>query len=131
YAYHKFWQPALPAAGTVVETYFRNRGITTAIPPTIRYLPEVFHPEYGWSFPAMVGAIQRFDGKFSAATVTWLCADGSGKAPVYPPRKIYGPYRGSLPSVSPQPAAVLPPAKASKLSCLFISPVLNWQPGRR
>ena len=36
----------------------------------------------------------RVDGQFAGVQVTWLCNDGSEKAPVEPVRKVYGPCRG-------------------------------------
>jgi len=41
----------------------------------------------------MVAAIQDVDGLFAGVLVTWLCNDASGKAPVSPPRKTFGPCR--------------------------------------
>jgi putative DNA primase/helicase len=101
YAYDKLWRPALPTRGTIAEQYLRNRGITIPIPPALRFFPSLPHRDYGWSFPALVAAIQDANGKFAGVTVAWLCADGSDKAPVEPTRKIYGPYHGSAVRLSP------------------------------
>jgi hypothetical protein len=83
-----------------VETYLRNRGISI-IPPVIRFLPLLQHREYGWPFPTLAAGIQDVAGAFAAIAVTWLCADGSDKAPAEPARKIYGPYRSSAVRLAP------------------------------
>ena len=101
YAYEKFWRPSLPAAGTIIETYLRNRGITIPIPPSVRFLPSLFHREYGCPFPAKVAGIQDVNGKFAGVSITSLAADGSNKAPCEPARKIHGPYRGGAVRLSP------------------------------
>jgi hypothetical protein len=92
----KFWLKSKPARGTVVETYLHSRGINIPIPPSIRFLPSLLHRDYGWPFPALVAGIQDGDGGFAAVSLTWLAADGSGKAPVGQgdERRILGPYRG-------------------------------------
>jgi DNA primase len=49
----------------------------------------------------MMAGIQDPHGEFAGISLTWLCADGSGKAPVDPPRKIYGPYGGGCIRLAP------------------------------
>jgi hypothetical protein len=95
------WRASRSAANTVAERYLRGRGITIAPPPSIRFLPLRMHAEYGWPFPALAAGVQAPDGTFAAVSVTWLCADASGKAPVDPPRKIYGPYGGGCIRLAP------------------------------
>jgi hypothetical protein len=48
----RLWRHSLPAAGTIAEHYLRSRGITAAIPATIRFLPP-FEPEH---HPALIAA---------------------------------------------------------------------------
>jgi hypothetical protein len=97
----RIWLSSSPSAGTVVETYLRNRGITIRLPSSIRFIPLMMHHDYGWPFPALVAGLQNDIGSFAAISVTWLCADGSDKAPVDPPRKVYGPYTGSAVRLAP------------------------------
>jgi putative DNA primase/helicase len=92
----QIWLASRSASGTVVAVYLRSRAITVPTPPAIRFRPLLKHRDYGWPFPAMVAGLQGPDDKFAAVSVTWLAADGSDKAPVDPPRKIYGPYRGAV-----------------------------------
>jgi hypothetical protein len=49
----------------------------------------------------MIAGIQDPNGSFAGISITWLCADGSGKAPVDPPRKIFGTYRGGSVRLAP------------------------------
>ena len=91
------WRTAQPAAGTIVESYLRSRGITVALPATIRFLParDVDH------HPAMIvpyviadepepGELGVDIEKIVAVHVTLLKPDGSGKADVQPNKKTLG-----------------------------------------
>ncbi len=81
------WRDARPAAGTLVETYLRSRGITIPPPPSLRFAPRLLH----WStadvvtyWPAMVALVTRgIDGAPVAVHRTYLNPAG-GKAPVDP-----------------------------------------------
>lgn len=106
HARKNFWLRSRPAAGAIAETYLHNRGIEVAIPQSIRFIPRLFHREYGWDFPAMVCGIQDVGGEFAGVSVTWLCADGGDKAPVEPARKIFGPYKGGTVRLTP-PSRIL------------------------
>ncbi|MDO6584816.1 toprim domain-containing protein [Salipiger sp. 1_MG-2023] len=85
------WSEARPIAGTLVETYLRARGITCALPNTLRFHPACWHPT-AKRFPAMIArvdGVERF-----AAHRTYLRPDGSGKAEVTPPRAMLGAVAG-------------------------------------
>ena len=69
------WRGARPADGTLVEVYLRRRGITAPIPPTLRFVPALRHPD-GGTFPAMVAAVQGPDRKVTGLHRTYLTADG-------------------------------------------------------
>jgi putative DNA primase/helicase len=47
------WQAAMPAAGTLVETYLASRGLHLQPPPTLRFHAGLPHPS-GGIWPAMV-----------------------------------------------------------------------------
>jgi hypothetical protein len=127
------WQASGPAAGTLVATYLAARGLGgVVIPPTIRFhhalrftvKDEATDPETGKTTrtyrevhrgPAMVagysdGTAAR--GGLKGVHVTWLAADGSGKAvitdpetgEVLNPRSMIGPSKGGHVRLSP-PAA--------------------------
>jgi hypothetical protein len=85
--------------GTVAETYLAGRGIRLAElerqPGALRFSPAQKHPESGRSWPAIVAAMVGADNQVVAIHRTFLAADGSGKAPVEPQRKIWPRYKGT------------------------------------
>jgi hypothetical protein len=124
------WRAAGPAAGTLVETYLAARGLSgVLIPPTIRFHPALrftvvdvtLYRDTGKTKrtfrevhrgPAMVagysdGTAPR--GGLKGVHVTWLAADGSGKAvitdpktgEVRNPRSMIGPSKGGHVRLSP------------------------------
>ena len=60
--------------------------------PNCYWRPEDDAPTQAW--PAMIAAVTDFDGRITGAHRTWLAPDGSGKAPVDPPRKAMGDLLG-------------------------------------
>lgn len=81
------WREALPIDGTIAETYLRGRGITCALPESLRYHPECWHPS-AQRAPAMVA---RIDGLPRLAIHrTYLRPDGSGKAGLEPAKAMLG-----------------------------------------
>lgn len=99
----EIWRDAAPASGTLVETYLAGRGILTrelpgGMPPSIRFATSMPY----WrvvsaagqgggvrvnkigAFPAMVAGIQGPGGRVSGVHITYLAADGSGKADLPP-----------------------------------------------
>lgn len=88
------WQSAMPADGSLVETYLAARGLRLPPPTTLRFHTGLKHPS-GGIWPAMVGLVSRgFDDTPLAIHRTFLARDGSGKAPVDPQRMMLGPCRG-------------------------------------
>jgi len=88
-----------PIGGTLVETYFRNRGITALhetgslrFHPRCYYRPDEQSPTEIW--PAMVATVTDLAGRQTGAHRTWLSPDGSGKAPVETPRRAMGDLLG-------------------------------------
>lgn len=95
----RLWRMTQPLAGSVAESYLRNRGITdpreTAnlrFHPTCFWRPEGDGPTETW--PAMIAAVTDLDGKITGVHRSWLRRDGLGKAPVDPPRKAIGDLLG-------------------------------------
>lgn len=88
------WAESRPAAGTLVETYLRARGIEVealgGVPPTLRFHPGLRHSDTGLVFPAMVAAVQDGQRRVSGIHRTFLLPDGSGKARVSSPKKMAG-----------------------------------------
>ncbi|WP_111559713.1 DUF7146 domain-containing protein [Paracoccus sediminilitoris] len=85
------WREALPISGTIVETYLRGRGITCALPDTLRFHPECWHPT-ARRFPAMVALIEGLPR--TAIHRTYLRPDGSGKADAEPTKAMQGAASG-------------------------------------
>jgi len=91
---------AEPVAGTIVETYFRKRGIT-ALHETaaLRYHPSCYYRTGGTSLrqagPAMIAAVTDLDGRITGVHRTWLDPAGSGKAAIATPRRAMGHLLGN------------------------------------
>lgn len=89
---HSIWQRAVPAAGSLAETYLRFRGITTQIPADIRFsrLP---YDNLG-HMPCLVAAMRDVDGEIAGVQRIWLANDGMGKADVAKPKRSLGRVKG-------------------------------------
>ncbi|WP_347917113.1 toprim domain-containing protein [Paracoccus marcusii] len=85
------WHEALPIGGTIAETYLRGRGITCALPDTLRFHPECWHPA-AQRYPAMVALIEGLPRV--AIHRTYLRPDGSGKADAEPTKAMQGAASG-------------------------------------
>jgi putative DNA primase/helicase len=94
-SYIKFlWERSLPAAGSLVETYLRSRGIFCPLPPSLRFLPNHLHKPTETTWPVMLAAVCNVKGELRGVHRTFLAADGSAKASVMPPRMTLGPIGG-------------------------------------
>lgn len=94
----RLWREGLPATGTLVETYLRSRGfygpVLAAALLMLRFHPAAYHSGRGNDIvraPAMIGLIMTPWGPTGGVSATYLAPDGSGKAALYPPRKVFGP----------------------------------------
>ncbi len=89
-----------PIAGTVVETYLRNRGVT-ALHETanLRFHPRCYYRHDAHSqtetWPAMIAAVTDLGGKITGAHRTWLDPLGQDKAPIDTPRRAMGHLLGA------------------------------------
>lgn len=92
-----------PLAGTLAETYLRNRGI--AIAPDLRALRS--HPRCFYrttegttgidryeAWPALLAAVTDLNGNITGLHRTWLDPSGRDKAPVPSPRRALGKIAG-------------------------------------
>lgn len=84
------WNAAKPIAGTLAETYLRNRGITGRLPPTLRFAPCLRHAPSGLALPALICAVQSAEGRVTGVQRIYLAPDGSGKAAVQPAKMTLG-----------------------------------------
>lgn len=94
----KILMRGVPARGTVVEDYYRRRGIDTdALPDGVltqlRFVDGLDYWHEGSSggmralgrFPAAVAPMQDQRGRVRAVHITWLAPDGAGKAEIPDP----------------------------------------------
>jgi hypothetical protein len=97
----------LSIVGTPAETYLRTRGIDISlllrlVPSdrkrqplnALRFEPACWYDKLQ-SFPAIVSCMQTEGAGIVAVHRTYLAPDGSGKAPVTPARKMFGPAQGA------------------------------------
>lgn len=87
----ELWIKAMPARGTLVETYLRARGIRAAAPDALRFMPSLRHSPSGTTWPAMIAVVASLGGAVFAVQRTWLARDGRGKGPVEPNKMTLGP----------------------------------------
>ncbi|WP_294394336.1 CHC2 zinc finger domain-containing protein [uncultured Sphingomonas sp.] len=86
------WDAAIPAAGTIAETYLASRCIAVPVPASVRIaLP---CPQDGREWPMLVAGIQNANGSLIGIQRTFLAKDGQGKAPVRKPKLSLGSIRG-------------------------------------
>jgi putative DNA primase/helicase len=87
---------AMPAGGSLVETYLGSRGLYLPPTPSLRFHAGLNHPS-GGIWPAMVALVSRGTGDAPLAIHrTFLARDGAGKAPVDPQKQkmMFGPCHG-------------------------------------
>jgi phage/plasmid primase-like uncharacterized protein len=86
------WKEAQPIGGTVAEAYLHGRGISCALPPTLRFHPSCWHGATARRFPALVALVEGSSD--FAVHRTYLRPDGSGKAEVDPAKAMLGATTG-------------------------------------
>ena len=98
-AARRLFAMSTPIAGTLAETYLRERGISGArISTALRFHPScwyrvdeddsVDHVRDSW--PAMIAAVTDDAGTITGAHRTWLDLSGTTKAPISTPRRAMG-----------------------------------------
>ncbi len=97
----RIWAETQPAAGSLVETYLRARGINIPNPPSLRFHPALKHSS-GGRWPALVAVVTRgAEGEPIAIHRTFLSPDGRGKAPIDRQKMLFGPCRGGAVRLGP------------------------------
>jgi putative DNA primase/helicase len=97
-----FFNKSRPAAGTVVERYLVSRGIEIAPPDTIRASARwLFHSESGERRLAMLGLVEHVEYGAVGVHITYLAADGSGKATIDPAKRLVGVIKGGAVRLGP------------------------------
>jgi putative DNA primase/helicase len=87
------WREARPAPGTIVERYLKMRGISIAVPASLRFHPALKHPS-GLFLSAMVAAVQADNGRIVGVHRTYMARAGGAKANVEPKKLMLGPCGG-------------------------------------
>lgn len=98
-AARRLWAMSQPIAGSIAETYLRQRRIAAfrdlanlRFHPRCYYRPGDHGPTQRW--PAMIAAVTDLAGAITGAHRTWLSPDGLGKAPIDTQRKAMGDLLG-------------------------------------
>ena len=82
------WKAAIPAGGSLVETYLAWRSLMLPPPPSIRFHDALKHPA-GGKWPAMVALVTNgVDDTPLGIQRTFLARDGAGKASLDPARMM-------------------------------------------
>ena len=84
------WAESRPVHSTLAETYLRNRGITCALPDTLRFHPHGWH-QTGHHWPMLVAQV---DGAARFAVHRTYLDSLGGKAKVDPPKAMLGTCAG-------------------------------------
>lgn len=93
---HRIWKASRKWRGTLVETYLQSRGLQLSDCAGLRFHPNLRHLS-GEYWPAMVALVSdAITNAPMAVHRTWLTKDGTGKAPVHPPRGMMGPCSGGV-----------------------------------
>lgn len=92
------WQEARPITGTLAEAYLRNRGITCALPGTLRFHPDCWHAS-AKRCPAMVATVEG--ARRFAMHRTYLCEESASKADITPNKAMLGSVKGGAVRLAP------------------------------
>src|SRR3990167_4876843 len=123
----QIWRETLPAEGSPVQAYLRNRGYQGTIPPTLRFHSHLFHNS-GTYYPAMVAAVTLWPHKtVSGIHRTYLMEDGSGKASISPNKMMLGSIKRGAVRLSPLGTKlILTEGIETALSCLYATNIATW-----
>lgn len=102
-ATRRLWAISQPIAGTLAETYLRNRGITDLrdcgnlrFHQRCWYWPnEDDHPGTREAWPALIAAVRDGGSMLTGVNRTWLDPSGDAKAPIATPRRAMGRLLGN------------------------------------
>jgi putative DNA primase/helicase len=93
---NKVWRESVDIMGTPGETYLNSRGITGQLSPALRYhlAAPLGYDTAAITHPAVVALVRDARGKACGLHVTAIKADGTGKALVPNPRRMFGEIHG-------------------------------------
>jgi DNA primase len=98
------WASAIPAKGTLAETYLRWRGLDLPIPESIRFAP-LRHR--GREYPVLIAAVTGTDDRMTGIQRTFLADDGRGKADLVSPKLSLGKVRCGAIRLAPAAGALI------------------------
>ncbi|MGQ3141269.1 DUF7146 domain-containing protein [Rhizobium oryzihabitans] len=130
----RLFRMAQPLAGTLADSYLRQRGILRAsLHPALRYHPSCYYRDLQTgrtrSFPALIAAVTDPGGTITGVHRTWLDPDGAGKAQVEDPRRALGGLLGNavrfaFPVCGPVPVMTAGEGLESILSLSHVMPAM-------
>lgn len=87
-----------PFLASPADVYLKGRRIDVEalprVPGALGWLPDMMHAEAKTAWPVLVAGFSDDHGHIKAVHRTFLAADGRGKAPVDPVRKIWPQFKG-------------------------------------
>ncbi|UYZ11118.1 toprim domain-containing protein (plasmid) [Agrobacterium salinitolerans] len=96
----RLFQMTQPLAGTLADSYLRQRGILRAsLHSSLRFHPSCYYRDLSGgtrSYPALIAAVTDQAGTVTGVHRTWLDPDGDGKARVEDPRRALGGLLGNV-----------------------------------
>ncbi len=123
----KVWQDAVPVHRTLAETYLRSRGITCALPTSLRYLRDCWHPS-AKRLPALIGYVRGCDAV--AVHRTYLRTNEDYKTRLTPSKAMLGATKGGAVRLSEVPGRLVVTegieTGLSLLSGLLDDPITVW-----
>lgn len=125
-------QMTQPLAGTLADSYLRQRGILRAsLHHALRFHPSCYYRDFvnggTSSYPALIAAVSDQAGTVTGVHRTWLDPNGDGKARVEDPRRALGGLLGNavrfrFPADGPVPVMAAGEGLESMLSLSHVMP---------
>jgi putative DNA primase/helicase len=98
----KIWNDSSVENRLLVESYLMARGYDQSIPLTIRQHPRLYHRDLKGYYPAMVAAVSLWPNEnIKGVHRTYLCEDGTDKAPIFSNKMMLGNIKGGAVMLSP------------------------------
>ncbi|MDA0781242.1 MAG: toprim domain-containing protein [Rickettsiales bacterium] len=113
---------------SIVAAYLKSRGITGAIPPTIKEHSSLYHKPSNSKHPAMVAAVTIWPNKtILGLHRTYIKPDGSGKANIEPNKMMLGSVKGGAVRLSkPSSKLILAEGIETALSVAMSTGLSTW-----
>ena len=126
----RVWRETVDLMGTPAETYLNSRGLGGQLPVTVRYHRAApFGYDGNVTLPALVAIVQDAKGTARGLHMTALKADGSGKAALSNPRRMFGEvhqHAAQLVPVGPDRALAIAEGIETALSYQAMTHIPTW-----